>query len=92
MILLQRHVLGVAVGTGALAFLEQVLSQLDAGQGAALVLNAFNVRAFHLLHPALGRVGMTQTEAKLIGKRVLCAKTPMQRVGRAPESGETRGS
>lgn len=43
------------------------------------------------IDPALGRVGMTETEALASGKRVLRAKMPMQRVGRARESGETQG-
>lgn len=43
------------------------------------------------IDPALGRVGMTETEAVASGKRVLRAKMPMQRVGRAREAGETQG-
>jgi pyruvate/2-oxoglutarate dehydrogenase complex dihydrolipoamide dehydrogenase (E3) component len=43
------------------------------------------------IDPALGRVGMTEVEAQASGKRVLRAKMPMQRVGRAREAGETQG-
>lgn len=43
------------------------------------------------IDPALGRVGMTETEAKSSGKRLLRAKMPMQRVGRAREAGESLG-
>jgi pyruvate/2-oxoglutarate dehydrogenase complex dihydrolipoamide dehydrogenase (E3) component len=43
------------------------------------------------IDPALGRVGMTETEALASGKRVLRAKMPMERVGRAREAGETQG-
>ena len=43
------------------------------------------------IDPALGRVGMTETEALASGRRVLRAKMPMQRVGRAREAGETQG-
>jgi len=43
------------------------------------------------IDPALGRVGMTEGEALATGKRVLRAKMPMQRVGRAREAGETQG-
>jgi pyruvate/2-oxoglutarate dehydrogenase complex dihydrolipoamide dehydrogenase (E3) component len=43
------------------------------------------------IDPALGRVGMTETEALASGKRVLRAKMPMQRVGRAREASETQG-
>ena len=41
--------------------------------------------------PPLGRVGMTEAEARASGRRVLVGKRPMTRVGRAKERGETRG-
>lgn len=44
-----------------------------------------------IIDPALGRVGMTETEALASGKRVLREKMPMQRAGRAREAGETLG-
>jgi pyruvate/2-oxoglutarate dehydrogenase complex dihydrolipoamide dehydrogenase (E3) component len=43
------------------------------------------------IDPALGRIGMTETEALGSGRQVLCAKMPMRRVGRAREAGETQG-
>ncbi len=43
------------------------------------------------IDPALGRVGMTDAEAHASGRRMLRAKMPMQRVGRAREAGETQG-
>lgn len=43
------------------------------------------------IDPALGRVGMNEAEAVASGKRLLRAKMPMQRVGRAREAGETQG-
>jgi len=46
------------------------------------------------IDPALGRVGMTETEARgslAPGRKLLHAKMPMQRVGRAREAGETQG-
>jgi pyruvate/2-oxoglutarate dehydrogenase complex dihydrolipoamide dehydrogenase (E3) component len=46
------------------------------------------------IDPALGRIGMTETEARVAmsqGRKVLRAKMPMQRVGRAREAGETQG-
>lgn len=43
------------------------------------------------IDPALGRVGITETEARASGKEILCARMPMQRVGRAREAGETQG-
>ncbi len=41
--------------------------------------------------PPLGRVGMSETEARATGKRLLTGKRPMTRVGRAVEKGETEG-
>jgi pyruvate/2-oxoglutarate dehydrogenase complex dihydrolipoamide dehydrogenase (E3) component len=41
--------------------------------------------------PPLGRVGMTETEARASGRRVLSGLMPMSRVGRAKERGETQG-
>lgn len=43
------------------------------------------------IDPPLGRVGMTEQEVRASGKRALMATLPMRRVGRAKESGETRG-
>jgi pyruvate/2-oxoglutarate dehydrogenase complex dihydrolipoamide dehydrogenase (E3) component len=43
------------------------------------------------IDPPLGRAGMNEQEAKKSGKRVLGAKMPMTRVGRAREAGETQG-
>lgn len=41
--------------------------------------------------PPLGRVGMTETEARAKGHRLLVGKRPMTNVGRAIEKGETQG-
>jgi pyruvate/2-oxoglutarate dehydrogenase complex dihydrolipoamide dehydrogenase (E3) component len=41
--------------------------------------------------PPLGRVGMTETEARQSGRKLLIAKRPMARVGRAVERDETTG-
>lgn len=41
--------------------------------------------------PPLGRVGMTDTQARASGKRLLTSKRTMTRVGRAVERGETQG-
>ena len=43
------------------------------------------------IDPALGRIGINETEARASGRNVLLAKMPMQRVGRAREAGETQG-
>jgi len=41
--------------------------------------------------PPLGRVGITETEARAMGKRVAVGRRPMTRVARAREKGETDG-
>jgi pyruvate/2-oxoglutarate dehydrogenase complex dihydrolipoamide dehydrogenase (E3) component len=41
--------------------------------------------------PQLGRVGLTEREARDRGHEVLVAKIPMERVARAKETDETRG-
>jgi pyruvate/2-oxoglutarate dehydrogenase complex dihydrolipoamide dehydrogenase (E3) component len=43
------------------------------------------------IDPPLGRVGMTETEARKSGRKALIATRPMTRVARAVEKGETRG-
>lgn len=43
------------------------------------------------IDPPLGRVGITEAEARALGRPILIGKRPMSRVGRAVESGETRG-
>ena len=43
------------------------------------------------IDPPLGRIGINETEARASGRKLLCAKMPMQRVGRAREAGETQG-
>lgn len=41
--------------------------------------------------PPLGRVGLSETEARRLGRELLVSKRPMTRVGRAIERGETKG-
>jgi pyruvate/2-oxoglutarate dehydrogenase complex dihydrolipoamide dehydrogenase (E3) component len=43
------------------------------------------------IDPPLGRVGMTETQARAAGHRVRIGQRPMTRVGRAKEKGETQG-
>ena len=43
------------------------------------------------IDPPLGRVGMTEAEARKTGRPLLTAERPMTRVGRAVEKGETLG-
>jgi pyruvate/2-oxoglutarate dehydrogenase complex dihydrolipoamide dehydrogenase (E3) component len=50
------------------------------------------ISAYNLyVDPPLGRAGMTEAQARQSGRRVLMAKRPMTRVGRAIEKGETQG-
>jgi pyruvate/2-oxoglutarate dehydrogenase complex dihydrolipoamide dehydrogenase (E3) component len=41
--------------------------------------------------PPLGRVGMSEREARASGRRILVGKRPMTRIGRAVEKDETQG-
>ena len=43
------------------------------------------------IDPPLGRVGMTETDARKAGQTLLVSKRPMTRVGRAVEKDETQG-
>ena len=43
------------------------------------------------IDPPLGRVGVSETEARKTGRPLLVSKRPMARVGRAIEKGETKG-
>jgi pyruvate/2-oxoglutarate dehydrogenase complex dihydrolipoamide dehydrogenase (E3) component len=43
------------------------------------------------IDPPLGRVGMTETEARKTDRELLVSKRPMSRVGRAIEKDETKG-
>ena len=43
------------------------------------------------IDPPLGRVGMTETQARATGRPLLVGTRPMTRVGRAIEKGETQG-
>jgi pyruvate/2-oxoglutarate dehydrogenase complex dihydrolipoamide dehydrogenase (E3) component len=43
------------------------------------------------IDPPLGRVGLSEAEARAMGKRILIGSRPMTQVGRAVEKGETLG-
>ncbi|HTY70047.1 MAG TPA: FAD-containing oxidoreductase [Alphaproteobacteria bacterium] len=43
------------------------------------------------IDPPLGRVGMTEAQARASGRPLLIGRRPMTRVGRAVEKGETKG-
>jgi pyruvate/2-oxoglutarate dehydrogenase complex dihydrolipoamide dehydrogenase (E3) component len=58
--------------------------------GSRRLSDRFPVYALYT-DPPLGRVGMTEAEARGSGRRVLVSTRPMSRVGRAIEKGETKG-
>ncbi len=43
------------------------------------------------IDPPLGRVGMTEKQARASGRKIMVSTRPMNRVGRANERGETKG-
>lgn len=43
------------------------------------------------IDPPLGRVGMTEKQARATGRKIMVSTRPMSRVGRANERGETKG-
>jgi pyruvate/2-oxoglutarate dehydrogenase complex dihydrolipoamide dehydrogenase (E3) component len=50
------------------------------------------ITAYNLyIDPPLGRCGLTETQARATGRRLLIASRPMTKVGRAVEKGETQG-
>jgi pyruvate/2-oxoglutarate dehydrogenase complex dihydrolipoamide dehydrogenase (E3) component len=50
------------------------------------------IRSYALyIDPPLGRVGMTESQARASGRRLLNGHRLMSRVGRAIEKGETQG-
>jgi pyruvate/2-oxoglutarate dehydrogenase complex dihydrolipoamide dehydrogenase (E3) component len=50
------------------------------------------IRTYALyIDPPLGRAGMTDAQAKGTGRKLLAAKRPMSKVGRAVEKGESQG-
>jgi pyruvate/2-oxoglutarate dehydrogenase complex dihydrolipoamide dehydrogenase (E3) component len=59
----------------------------DAGRGLRDRVPAYAL----FTEPPLGRVGMTEAEARASGRNVLVGQRPMTRVARAREKGETAG-
>ena len=67
---------------------EVVLDNFNGGNRSVAERNmAYNL----YIDPPLGRVGMTEKEARQSGKNVLMAIKPMAHIGRALEQGETFG-
>jgi pyruvate/2-oxoglutarate dehydrogenase complex dihydrolipoamide dehydrogenase (E3) component len=58
--------------------------------GSRRVTDRISAYALYI-DPPLGRAGLTETEAKAGGRRILVGKRPMTRVGRAVEKDETQG-
>jgi len=68
---------------------EIVTANLLAGERRRL---SDRIPAYALyIDPPLGRVGMTEREARASGRPLLIGSRPMSRVGRAVEKGETQG-
>ncbi len=68
---------------------EIVAANLLAGERRRL---SDRIPAYALyIDPPLGRVGMTEREARASGRPLLIGSRPMSRVGRAVEKGETQG-
>lgn len=59
--------------------------------GGGATTNGRNIPYTVFMDPQLGRIGLTETEAREKGYRVRIARLPMTRVARALETGETRG-
>jgi pyruvate/2-oxoglutarate dehydrogenase complex dihydrolipoamide dehydrogenase (E3) component len=68
---------------------EIVAANLLDGQDRSLAQRVPGYALF--VDPPLGRVGLTETQARATGKRVLVSKRKMTRVGRAVEKAETLG-
>ena len=59
--------------------------------GGGATTNGRNIPYTVFMDPQLGRIGLTETEARQKGYRVRIARLAMTRVARAVETGETRG-
>lgn len=60
-------------------------------EGGHATVNGRSVPYAVFIDPQLGRIGLTEDEAKKTGRRILVARLPMRSVARAWETGETRG-
>ena len=72
------------------------MNQMACAASRMLVLLAFRSEAAtdvlrDVIDPELGRIGMTETQARKAGRKIKVAKMPMDSVARAVESAETRG-
>ena len=67
---------------------EIVLDYLNGGDRA---ISKREVIYGLFIDPPMGRVGMTEKEARKAGKKILKATRPMSKISRAKEMGETKG-
>ena len=93
---LQPHiwVLGEANGRGAFTHTAYNDFEIVAGNllgGESRKISDRKPAYALFIDPPLGRIGMSETEARTAGHRVLVGTRTMARVGRAVENGETRG-
>jgi len=68
----------------------EILADVLVGQDTRRVSDRITTYAL-FIDPPLGRVGMTEKQAREAGREVLVASRPMSRVGRAVEKSETQG-
>ena len=75
-----------------LRFFFQIPPTLPAAKILSCRLHILRITCYGLyIDPALGRVGMTEAQARDSDRDVLIGKRSMQRIARAREKGETRG-
>lgn len=92
----QSHIwaLGEVNGKGAFthtAFNDYEIVAANLLDGGDRKISDRHVAYGLFIDPPLGRIGMTEAEARAAGKTPLVGVRKMARVGRAVESGETRG-
>jgi pyruvate/2-oxoglutarate dehydrogenase complex dihydrolipoamide dehydrogenase (E3) component len=63
---------------------------LITGKGGRKTTDRMTVYVVYM-DPQLGRVGVTETEARRSGRRIKVARMPVSSIARATETGETRG-
>ena len=67
-----------------------ILNTVSAGKGKRKTSDRTTVYVVYM-DPQLGRVGMTEAEARKSGRKIKVARMPVTSIARATEMGETRG-
>ena len=67
-----------------------ILNTVSAGKGKRKTSDRTTVYVVYM-DPQLGRVGMTEAEARKSGRKIKVARMPVTSIARATETGETRG-